>query len=82
MYTQNTTYMGVSNAQLHTVYFSFLSVGVIFVLLPGDALEIDTISAMPHSAGEVQPYIESKETSFRLEEEVEFLVPASNSYAY
>ena len=34
------------------------------------------------SMGEKQPYIQSGETSFRLAEEVEYLVPPSNDYPY
>ena len=32
--------------------------------------------------GEEQPYIKSGETSFRLKEDVEYMVPPSNFYLY
>ena len=40
---------------------------------------LDKISPI-RSTGEEQPYIKSGETRFRVEEEVEFLVPSSNGY--
>ena len=35
-----------------------------------------------HSTGKKQLYIKSGENSFKLEEEVDFLVPPSNCYPY